>query len=116
MSIIGKSRWTGKSGREYQFEDYSLDAVFDEGVKGNYIFAKPNDTLGYITPVYIGEGILKDRIEFRINEKEVLNKGCDRVCVMFNVSETYRKEVESDLLEQHPIAYVPTGCNIKQGG
>lgn len=116
MSIVGESTWIGASGKKYTFTDHSLDTVFDENIKGNYIFAKPSNIPNRLTAVYIGEGELKDRIEFRINEMEVLSKGCDRVCVMVNANERYRKEIESDLLASNTAAYAPTGCNIKKGG
>lgn len=115
MKDFGISTWTGKSGAKYEFETYSLDAKFNEKVEGNYIFAKPNAD-GRIYAVYIGEGNLKDRIDFRIREGKVQEKGCDRVCVMVNANEKNRKFTEEDLLASNTNAYEPIGCNIKIGG
>lgn len=115
MVNYGISIWTGKSGEKYEFEMYSLDTVFKEEIEGNYIFAKPGNN-GRIYAVYIGEGILKDRIEFRIDEARVQEKGCDRVCVMVNADKENRKYIEEDLLASNTDAYEPIGCNVKIGG
>ncbi|WP_125910908.1 hypothetical protein [Bacteroides timonensis] len=115
MINYGIYTWTGGSGKKYEFETYSLDAEFVPGIEGNYIFAKPIGD-GKIRAVYIGEGVLKDRIEFRINEGRVQPKGCDRVCVMVNPDAANRKFIEEDLLSSNTNAYAPLGCNIKVGG
>lgn len=116
MGQIGISTWTGESGKKYEFADYDLDTVFNENVEGNYIFAKLGVNPGRITAIYIGEGMLKDRIEFRLNEGRVQCKGCDRVCVMQNGNKISRKFIEDDLLASNPDAYEPKGCNIRIGG
>ena len=108
--------WTGASGQEYEMDAYTLDTKFKDGIEGNYIFAKPRGNGEHIDAVYIGEGKLKDRIEFRINDGCVLRKGADRVCVRVEGDEQIRKAIEDDLLEANTYAYVPTGCNIKIGG
>ncbi len=116
MGKCGTSNWVGKSGEKYTFDTYTLDTVFNGGIESNYIFAKPAKDQNVIYPIYIGEGILKDRIEYRINEGRVQQKGCDRVCIMRNNSERSRKFIEGDLLAAFPSAYEPLGCNIKKGG
>lgn len=113
---IGTYTWTGASGQKYEMDAYTLDTKFKDGIEGNYIFAKPRGNGGYIDAVYIGEGKLKDRIEFRINDGCVLRKGADRVCVRLESDEQTRKAIEDDLLEANTCAYTPTGCNIKIGG
>lgn len=113
---IGTYTWTGASGIKYEMDAYTLDTKFKDGIEGNYIFAKPRDNGGHIDAVYIGEGKLKDRIEFRINDGCVLRKGADRVCVRVESDEQTRKAIEDDLLEANTCAYAPTGCNIKIGG
>lgn len=115
MTNYGISTWTGASGKKYEFETYSLDTKFKENVEGNYIFAKPGSD-NRIYAVYIGEGILKDRIEYRLQDGQVQKKGCDRVCVMLNDNEQERKRIETDLLASNINAYEPLGCNIKIGG
>ena len=115
MKDYGVSTWTGKSGKKYEFETYSLDTEFNPGIEGNYIFAKPGGD-EKIYAVYIGEGILKDRIEFRIDEEKVQPKGCDRVCVMVNPNAKSRKFIEEDLLASNINSYEPIGCNKKIGG
>lgn len=116
MGKIRDYKWKGKSGKVYSFDAYTLDTAFSEGVDGNYIFAKPISGSESIRAVYIGEGTLKERIAFRINEGRVQEKGCDRVCVMMNSSEESRKQIEEDLLANNITAYEPIGCNIKIGG
>ena len=115
MKDYGVSTWTGKSGKKYKFETYSLDVVLNANILGNYIFAKPKND-GLIHAVYIGEGVLKDRVEFRIKEVRIHKKVSDRICVMANADEVSRKLIEEDLLASNPEAYEPIGCNIKVGG
>lgn len=116
MGKIGTYTWTGVSGRKYVMDAYTLDTQFIEGIEGNYVFAKPGNNEGHIDAVYIGEGKLKDRIEFRINDGCVLRKGADRVCVRVEGNEQIRKSIEDDLLEANTCAYAPIGCNVKIGG
>ena len=116
MGQIGTSTWTGESGKKYEFVDFDLDTVFNENVEGNYIFARPSINPMRLTAIYIGEGILKNRIGFRLNEGRVQSKGCDRVCVMRNSDEDSRKQIEDDLLASNPDVYEPKGCNIRVGG
>ena len=118
MSQDGKSSWIGKSGNVYEFYDYTLDTVFVKDIVGNYIFSKNIIDGGRekLYPIYIGEGVIKDRIEFRINEGKVLEKGCDYVSVRLLEKEENSKQIEEDLLAAYPTAYDPIGCNLKKGG
>jgi hypothetical protein len=81
---------------------------------GNYIFSRRNGNMLY--PVYIGEGMIKDRIVFRINEGKIQEKGCTCVSVRLLNDGEDSKQIEEDLLAVNPLSYEPTGCNIKQGG
>jgi hypothetical protein len=114
-----KSDWEGRSGFWYTFTDYTLDTDFKEGIEGIYIFSKMTKTTDgnrLFVPLYIGEGILRDRIKFRLDEGEVQKKGCNCVSVRIEDAQKERKWVEQDLLAENPIAYAPTGCNKKEGG
>lgn len=116
---LGNFTWKGRSGRVYEMEAFSLDTVVKPDICGNYIFGRlytDEKARKYIAPIYIGEGILKDRIEFRINEGRVQKKGCNCFCGMINEDEKSRKEIEDDILAAYPQAYEPVGCNIKIGG
>ena len=70
----------------------------------------------HIAPIYIGEGVLKDRIAFRINGGRVQKKGCNCFCALANEDEASRKFIEDDLLAACPQSYEPIGCNIRIGG
>jgi hypothetical protein len=116
---IGISTWKGKSGIVYEFTDYEPETIFKEGVTGNYIFSKKTvKEEGYsLQPVYIGEGVLKDRIAYRLNEGEVQKKGCNCISVrVLNAGES-SKQIEEDLLAACSCAYASNGgCNKKEGG
>jgi len=118
MGFIGKSKWIGVSGREYIFDDYTLDTVFAKDIIGNYIFCRTIFKNGKdeIYAIYIGEGIIKDRIEFRIKDGKVLEKECDHVSVRILGKGESGKWIEEDLLAVYFTAYEPIGCNIKTGG
>jgi hypothetical protein len=119
MSKTGKSTWFGKSGTGYGFTDYGLDTSFSDGVKGNYIFSRRTvgeDGKTFLVPLYIGEGVIWERTEYRIREGRVQEKGCN--CVSVRVAEHGEdsKQIETDLLAFYVNAYEPAGCNIKEGG
>lgn len=116
---IGSFIWTGASGARYEMDAFDLNTSVNPTIQGNYIFGKlyVNESgQQKIKAIYIGEGILKDRIEFRINEGRVQSKGCNCFCAMINNDEKRRKQIEDDLLASNPDAYEPIGCNIKIGG
>jgi hypothetical protein len=118
MGRIGNSTWAGKSGIIYDFVDYDLNISFEDDAKGNYIFSKEIMREGKLslTPVYIGEGVIRERIEYRINEGRIQMKGCSCVSIRRLNKGEDSKQIEEDLLAAHPSSYEPTGCNIKQGG
>ncbi len=116
---LGDFDWIGASGRKYQMKACSLDTLVKPNICGNYIFGemyRDTDGLNKIRAIYIGEGILKERIEYRINEGRVQRKGCNCFCAMVNEDEKRRKEIEEDLLAANPNSYEPNGCNIRYGG
>lgn len=116
---IGNFNWTGASGQIYNMDAYSLDTLVNPDICGNYIFGELYSNESgeqFIRPIYIGEGILRDRINYRINEGRVQRKGCNCFCAMINENEEGRKAIEDDLLAACPQSYEPTGCNIRTGG
>lgn len=113
---LGKFKWTGASGKVYRMEAFSLDTVVKPGISGNYVFGELNEDGTKIRAIYIGEGNLQDRINFRIREGRVQEKGCNCFCAMINEDEDSRKEIEDDLLASNPNSNEPIGCNIKPGG
>jgi hypothetical protein len=112
------SKWKGESGVVYEFADYTLDTVFNDNKTGNYIFSRrcKEGDKEVLYPVYIGEGIIKERIPFRINEGRVQKKGCNCISVRFLNEKDDSKQIEEDLLAAYSSSYEPNGCNIKQGG
>lgn len=111
--------WIGASGKAYEMNAWSLDVSITPGICGNYIFGemyRNEDGRLKIKAIYIGEGNLKDRIDFRINEGRVQRKGCNCFCAMVNENEESRKAIEEDLLAANPDSYEPIGCNIRIGG
>lgn len=66
--------------------------------------------------MYIGEGDLKERTEYRINEGCVIKKGATHIHAHLNSDNSDRLNEEDDLLKNHPESYTPTGCNERKGG
>lgn len=114
--ILAKCTWVGASGMSYDYSIYPLNPSLKSEKYGNYVFAKQN-AFGEWVPIYIGEGDLSDRCTDRHHQWSCIrSKGATHVHVHFNPSKISRRTEEEDLLRAHPIAYVPTGCNVKRGG
>jgi len=106
--------WTGASGEKYGYWVKKLPFSCDPEQNGNYIFAKVVNNVWL--PVYIGQGDINNRVNDRVHYKAAVNKGATHVHVHTNPTERDRTSEEQDLLQGHPEAYAPTGCNQKQGG
>lgn len=106
--------WPGASGKTYTYHVH--DIYFDPDPKqdGNYIFAKVVNNAWQ--PIYVGEGDLKTRIAAAKSDGCVTRKGATHIHEHLNGNAAARKQEESDILAKHPIAYAPTGCNVKPGG
>jgi hypothetical protein len=111
---LTKCAWPGGSGRTYEFQVYPISVTVNPGYEGNYIFAKMVNNSWHA--VYIGEGILKDRVECHRNDAIVLRKGATHLHLRVDANYSNRFAVESDLLAGNPEAYDPNGCNVKKGG
>ena len=103
--------WRGSTGNPYQYWVLPIETKF-EAVDGNYIFAKRND-LGGWDAVYIGQGEFSTRAEVGRHHKGqfILAKGATHVHVRQNPSLTDRMLEWADILDCHPEALEPTGCN-----
>jgi hypothetical protein len=107
--------WIGASGTSYKFYVWVLPVSFKENQNGNYIYSKKNAE-GKWVPIYIGQGDLKDRSENHHKASCINSKGATHVHVHLNPKEIDRLAEEKDLLGRYTNAYVPTGCNEKEGG
>ncbi|WP_430816354.1 hypothetical protein [Carboxylicivirga sp. RSCT41] len=106
--------WPGAYGKQYEFEIFDLDVIFPAGARGNYIFARRTPT-GW-DAVYIGEGILQERVQDVVHRSHAIKKGATHIHAHFNINEYSRKAEEEDLLTVHTEAYTPKGCNVKKDG
>lgn len=106
--------WHGASGKEYRYWSKGLPYSCDPGQNGNYIFAK--NVGGTWFAIYIGQGDINDRANDPVHYDCAIDKGATHVFVHTNSSESDRRAEETDLLNAHPEAYVPIGCNEKLGG
>ena len=106
--------WSGASGREYGYWSKDLPYSCKPGQNGNYIFTKivNNEWI----PIYIGQGDINDRVNDPTHYECATGKGATHVHVHTNATEEARLDEELDLLNGHPDAYAPTGCNEKEGG
>ena len=108
--------WTGASGKKYTYYIWPRNPDIKSGQMGNYIYAKKNAN-GYWVPVYIGQGDLSERCTKNHHRHQCINsKGATAVHLHTNGAERDRLTEERDLLANHSQAYVPTGCNVKEGG
>lgn len=67
-------------------------------------------------PIYIGQGDLNDRAKYHHQAQCIKQKGATHFHCHSNSNEHDRLDEESDLLDNYPQAYQPTGCNELTGG
>ena len=105
--------WNGASGEKYRYWSKKLPFSCDVGQNGNYIFTKIVNNVW--EPIYIGQGDLNDRINDETYYKCAIGKGATHVHAHAspNSTEADRLAEKQDLLNGHPNAYAPTGCNKK---
>jgi hypothetical protein len=106
--------WPGASGKSYTFHVHEIDFDPNPNQDGNYIFTKVVNNSWQ--PVYVGEGDLKTRLAAAKDDGGVLRKNSTHIHEHLNANQTTRKAEESDILAAHPVAYAPSGCNVKSGG
>lgn len=107
-------KWNGGSGKIYSYEEFPIDVAFDKNLQGNYIFCAKRSNGSY-DAIYIGEGILDQRVSEHRKTGCVTQKGATHIHAHLNPKDAAFAE-ETDLLLVHTEAYEPKGCNIKKGG
>lgn len=107
--------WIGANGTSYKYHIHELPITFTKKQDGNYIYTKL--VSGKWSPIYIGEGDLRDRVSPNHHKaKCIKKKGATHVHAHLNTLEENRKAEESDLLANYSQTYAPIGCNEKEGG
>ena len=93
--------WTGKSGKEYTYQVYSITATH-KAVPANYIFTK-RDANNLHTTIYVGEtGDLSDRFDSHHKWQCITNAGATHVCTHESSStKSVRTAEESDILANY---------------
>jgi hypothetical protein len=115
MSPIESVIWRGFSGKNYVYSSYELPVEFKPGRNGNYIFAK--NVNNFWVPIYIGEGDLGEKITPQHQKWFCISKkGMTHVHIHLNEWEHARQHEAQDLLDAHPEALEPYGCNEKTKG
>lgn len=108
--------WTGASGNKYVYEVHTRHPKLPSNEPGNYIYAKL-DEHGRWIPIYIGHGDLAQQAEAEPRLVRCIDeKGATHVHLHANYDRDGRLAEEMDLLENFPQAYLPEGCNEKEGG
>ncbi|MBS4056518.1 MAG: hypothetical protein KGZ82_04285 [Bacteroidales bacterium] len=107
-------QWKGRSGNHYNYQVFPINQRFDQGILGNYIFAR-RDVVGWWA-IYIGEGDIDQRTQDATHRNCAIQKGATHIHAHINSNELRRKEEEKDLLDGNDVAYSPMGCNKKAGG
>ncbi len=109
--------WNITDGFGIKFHGYELTHELDAHLQGNYIIAKYDSEKNAYFPIYIGEGDIEDRRNFHIRKGCITEKGAGVIFVKSEGSRIRRREIEQQLLEQYPGAYIENGgCNDKKGG
>jgi hypothetical protein len=107
--------WTGASGKKYIYNVHRRHPEVTPNEAGNFIYAKVNKQKGWV-PVYIGQGDLTQRAAMdRHGSACVDAKEATHVHLHVNFKKEDRLAEVKDLLDNFPQAYLPDGCNEKQG-
>jgi hypothetical protein len=90
--------WSGKSGKEYKYQVYPLDASFNPG-PANYIYAKQSEDGGW-TPLYIAQTRdLHQRLESFEKQDLAVQNGATHIHVhIIPESRAARCDEERDLI------------------
>lgn len=107
--------WYGKSGTRHSMDMIPLADGPPEDVEGVYVICR-REGGDHFTAVYIGEGILRERWSAHLHKGCVTEKGATHICWKIDSKMVSRVVDERDLLDGNPEAYVPQGCNVKEGG
>lgn len=103
--MADQCKWTGKSGKEYMYNVYSIDTTWND-VAGNYIFAKKANSNTW-SAVYIGETeSFKDRLPNHNELPCIRRNGGTHIHVHVNQDSQARLTEEQDLLSNYT-----TPCN-----
>jgi len=93
-------KWTGKSGKEHEYEIFFIDSPWND-VRGNYVFAKESKPRRW-EPIYIGETeSLKDCIPNHDKLPCIKRNGFTHVHVHMNYNSQARLAEEKDLLTNY---------------
>ncbi len=106
--------WTGASGRKYVYHIHARHPELPPNEPGNYIYAKMDEHRRWV-PIYIGEGNLTQRAAAEPHCAGCIDaKGATHVHLHVNFSREDRFAEATDLLDNFPQAFVPTGCNQRR--
>jgi hypothetical protein len=99
----------------YRYWVFEQHPKIDPDQPGNYIYATIENNQW--VPVYIGQGDISVRCSQAHHQVQCINsKRATHVHMHKNVGKDAREMEEADLLANFPMAYAPSGCNIKAGG
>lgn len=105
-ALIG---WPGRSGKEYSYEIFPLDASF-QPLPGNYIYAKQNEE-GQWVPIYIAQTRdLHQRLEGHVRLDDAVQNGATHLHAHYCAAgQAARCSEERDLLLRwQPVCNEPT--------
>lgn len=98
--MADKCKWTGKSGKEYEYHIRPIGTKFKKE-PGNYVFAKVQNRQW--TPVYIGQtSDLSERFDFHHKADCINRQGATHVHAhLSNKNESVRISEENDLITNY---------------
>ncbi len=92
------SSWLGQSGKEYQYEIFPLDSVF-QSLPGNFIYAGQAEDGSWI-PLYIAQTRnLNQRLEGHVSLADAVQNGATRIHAHYDTAgQAARCSEERDLM------------------
>jgi hypothetical protein len=92
--------WVGQSGKEYQYEIFSMDTAF-EGLPGNYIYAQQVEDGSWV-PIYIAQTRdMRQRLEGHVKVDDAIQNGATHIHAHYcSAGQAARCSEERDLLLQ----------------
>ena len=99
MSNGVMTTFTGIKGKKYTYYRFWLDTFIPHNVAGNYIIAKWHESTKWWEYIYVGEGILADRIGAHKSDADIMRWQPNYVFTHANPVATARKAEEIDLIQ-----------------
>jgi hypothetical protein len=107
MKKLGSVNFKGRSGNQYRFDAYPMEAVLEGGVSGVYVVSerKPGNSKSGFVHARLSTGQSEDLgASLTGGGKGFVENGANCFCVHAQSDEAIRQSIEKDLMRKRPPA------------